>query len=88
MVNSNESETNSMEKRLNILRYGLIVIPIVSFIISVFLPLASVGQIPWGTAIFITIGVIITCVVTYFIYANVAPSLYGDNDKSEGDTSE
>lgn len=76
---------NDVSARLRLLRYGLIVVVVTTFLISLLAPtflLRSAPEAPpltdfLGTALLFTVGVAVLCVVVYFVYKMILERTVG-----------
>lgn len=90
-------QQSDIKGRLNLLRYGLVVLVVVTFLVALLAPYASLRNIAGvtpppitdflGIAVAATIIVAIISVIIYFVYARilertVAPSNEGDATKA------
>ena len=83
-------EQSDIQGRLRLFRYGLIVIVVVTFLVSLLAPFSrtnidGVATPPitdfLGTALLFTVVVAVLAVIVYFVYARVLQNTVGD-DKS------
>jgi len=86
-------QMSDVEGRLRLFRYGLIVVTVVAFLVSLLAPWASFRNLGiegletppitqfLGTAVIITVVVAVISVILYFVYAEILKRTVGEQNK-------